>query len=273
MLPSSAGVIDRIGVPSIAYQAILRLKTAAVLALIFSLIASCSVLASDDPPIGPTVVQTPQPVPVVLKTQTGWVVEVILLGAKDIEINNEGTDTSENTLFALTSVPAGLVMAVVNPFYIAAPIVGIASIPAGQAFKQQTETVATILDPALVTNEIANSMIGRLQNEQGIAAGTRYVFSIASYGLAARDGAPKVFEADREVCLFINGELRVNLPTIDAEVRPFVLTSSLRSPGLPPPLCQPFDQFASDDGKSLRAALRETAHVIGAWSAKARSPQ
>jgi len=265
--------IDRLGVPSIVCQATLRLKTAAVLALIFSLIASGAVIAADAAPIGPAGRPSPLPLPVVLKTQTGLVVEVVFSGKSDIEINDTRTDASESALFALMSVPAGLAMAVVNPIYVAAPVIGIASVPAGQAFKQQAETVAAVLDPALFAAEIAGAMVQRLQNAADIAAGTRYAFSIASYGLAARDGAPKVFDAGREVCLFMLGALRVSRDDSAAEDRPFALTRSSRTPGLPPPLCQPFDRFASDGGESLRAAVTETAHVIGAWSAQARPAQ
>lgn len=233
------------------------------------LIAASAAGASQPPATAPA----EAPPPVLMKTQTGVEAEVIFSGQSDIEVNRRQTDTSENALFALMSVPAGLVMAIFNPLYIAAPVVGIAAIPAGITLKQQIETVNRVLDPGTFALKIAGAMVERLQNAPDIAAGTRYTFSIASYGLAARDGAPKVFDAGREVCLFVHGTLRVSRGGSAAEDRPFALTRSSRTPGLPPPSCQPFDWFASDGGEALRAAVTETAHVVGAWSAQARPPQ
>lgn len=210
----------------------------------------------------------PLPAPVLMKTQTGVMVEVIFAANSDLEVSKEYIDLRENSLFALMSLPAGLLMAISNPLFIAAPLVGVAVVPAGQSFKNQVETVRVALDPTTFGLEIAKAIVDNLETIT-VSAGLNYSFSIASYGLVARDGAPRVFESGREVCLFVVGALRFRPADGPTQEQPFALTRSGRTDGMPPPTCQPFDLFASDDGKLLRTAMTEAAYVIGAWSVQA----
>jgi len=189
----------------------------------------------------------------------------VMLAAPAVVATNYDLRPGMAAAVGLISVPASLVVALINPFALLGVSYPVVLPLASQDFGTKEATIKNSITVEDYVMQIRDALRSHLSTGQ-MEGTPEYVLQvlISTYGLQARSKVPRVGDTDRELCLVTHALVTVTRGDRELLRETIDIGIEKRSADAPVPVCASLSKFAEQDGNYLRLAIRESADILTA---------